>query len=262
MDCDNTQILSVRCDDASVYTADIYISAIHPLRTLEQLGNTSMLRPAYKRRIQEARQTIGCFTVYLHFKKDRLPYMNHNFYAYNQDTPWDCEHYTSETWPKGFLYMHFCHESSPRYAQTGIIISYMQMEDVVQWRGARVGHRGEAYEAFKREHAEKLLESLDQHLPGTKACVEVYYTSTPLTYEDYTGTEQGGMYGIAKDINAAMGGRVSHKTKIPNLLFAGQNVNSHGILGTLVGSLVTCGEIVGSDKLEQDLNLNNNTNGK
>jgi all-trans-retinol 13,14-reductase len=138
----------------------------------------------------------------------------------------------------------------------------MQMEDVVQWRGARVGHRGEAYEAFKREHAEKLLESLDQHLPGTKACVEVYYTSTPLTYEDYTGTEQGGMYGIAKDINAAMGGRVSHKTKIPNLLFAGQNVNSHGILGTLVGSLVTCGEIVGSDKLEQDLNLNNNTNGK
>ena len=32
---------------------------------------------------------------------------------------------------------------------------------------------------------------------------------------------------------------------IPNLFFAGQNVNSHGMLGTLVGTLLTCGEVLG-----------------
>lgn len=194
-------------------------------------------------------QTIGGFAVYLHFKKNAVPYMNYNYYAYGQDTPWNCEAYTDATWPKGYLYMHFCHEDTPRFAQAGVILSYMRMEEVEKWKGSTVGKRDEEYEDFKTKRAEKLLDCLEIDYPGIRTCIETYYTSTPLTYLDYTGTEDGSMYGISKNIHSGIGDRVSHKTHIPNLLLTGQNINSHGMLGTIVGSIVTCSEILSKDKL-------------
>ncbi len=125
----------------------------------------------------------------------------------------------------------------------------MQMAEVEKWKGTSIGNRGVEYETFKHIHAERLLDSLEKDFPGIRSNIEAYYTSTPLTYLDYTGTENGSMYGIAKDVNSGAGGRVSHKTRIPNLFLTGQNVNSHGMLGTLVGSIVTCSEIMPKDML-------------
>jgi all-trans-retinol 13,14-reductase len=39
------------------------------------------------------------------------------------------------------------------------------------------------------------------------------------------------------------------KTKIPNFYFTGQNTNLHGVLGVTIGSVVTCGEILGLEYL-------------
>ena len=90
---------------------------------------------------------------------------------------------------------------------------------------------------------------MEKHHPGLRASIESYYTSTPLTYVDYTGTERGSMYGVAKDISMGAAGRVPYRTKIPNLLLAGQNVNSHGMLGVIVGTIVTCSELVDAEKI-------------
>lgn len=247
--CDDQKAIGAECSDGSFYDADIVISSAHPIRTLEMIKNVHLIRPAYRNRINNTKQTIGGFSVYLHFKKNTVSYMNHNYYAYSQYSPWNCENYTDDTWPKGYLYMHFCHEESPKYAQAGVVLSYMQMAEVEKWKGTNIGNRGKEYETFKQRHAERLLNSLEKDFPGIKSNIEAYYTSTPLTYLDYTGTENGSMYGIAKDVNSGTGGRVSHKTKIPNLFLTGQNVNSHGMLGTLVGSIVTCGEIMPKDIL-------------
>ena len=50
------------------------------------------------------------------------------------------------------------------------------------------------------------------------------------------------MYELAKNITLGSAGRVHHRTKVPNLFITGQNINSHGILGVLVGALVTTNE--------------------
>ena len=57
------------------------------------------------------------------------------------------------------------------------------------------------------------------------------------------------VYGIARDVSKGAGGRVSHRTRIPNVFLTGQNVNSHGMLGTLVGSVITCSELIGEQRL-------------
>ena len=62
------------------------------------------------------------------------------------------------------------------------------------------------------------------------------------------------MYGVAKDIHAGAEGRVPYRTKIPNLFLAGQNVNSHGMLGVMVGTIVTCNELVPADRIYSQIN--------
>lgn len=248
IDCDATHATGVTCMDGSHYGADIVISDIHPTRTVEMISSP-LLRPMYRKRIAKIPNTIGAFSVYLRFKKDEVPYMNYNFYGYNQETPWGCEEYTSQDWPKGYLYMHFCDEEGQQYARGGVILSYMRMADVERWKGTKIGKRGADYEEFKHLHAQRLLQSVEKDFPGLMESVDEYYTSTPLTYYDYTGTEGGSMYGIAKDIQLGPMARVHHRTRIPNLLLTGQNINSHGILGVLVGTMVTCGELLTSEEI-------------
>ena len=250
--CDDSHATGVLTDTGDYFGADYIIAAIHPMRTIE-MTDTKMLRTAYRQRISQLPQTPGVFAVYMEFMPGSVTYMNHNYYGYDGDTPWGCEYYDEEAWPKGFMYMHFCDDDgtghTPAYAHTAVVISYMQMADVARWKDTTVGKRGQDYEDFKTRKAHKLLDALDSHFPGTKAKVKRFYTSTPLTYRDYTGTEQGSMYGIAKDIATGSAGRVTNRTKIPNLMLAGQNINSHGMMGVIVGTIVTCRDI------DQHLNL-------
>lgn len=245
--CDASKATGVEVASGEIFEADYVISDAHPAVTLD-LVDSHLIRPIFRKRIKSIPQSIGCFTVYLDFKEDTVPYMNSNYYGYDA-SPWECEDYDQESWPKGFLYMHMCHKRDPKFARAGVILSYMKMAEVEEFRGTKVGHRGAEYEEFKRVKAEKLLESLERHFPGLNASLRNIYTSTPLTYEDYTGTPEGGMYGIAKDASLGPAGRIPHKTRIPNLFFTGQNVNSHGMLGVLVGTIVTCSEFLGSQEI-------------
>lgn len=241
--CDDEKATAVEINGQEQLSADIVISDIHPLRMLELL-DTKLIRPAFRHRIAAIPQTVGGFAVYLKFKDNTVPYMNYNYYAYNGHSPWDCEIYTDKNWPKGFLYMHFCHEQHPTFAKGGVILSYMTMDEMKPWENTFIGHRGEEYEQFKERKAQILIAELEKHWPGISRNIESHYTSTPLTYRDYTGTEGGSMYGIAKDISSGTAGRVPQRTKIPNVFLTGQNINSHGMLGVLVGTIVTCSELL------------------
>ena len=234
--CNETQATGVETADECFFPADYVVSTVHPARLLELL-DTKLIRPAFRSRLSNIPNTTGCFTLYVKFKENTMPYMNTNFYGYHSSSPWDSDQHD-------FLYMHHCHRDKARFAKSGVVLSYMKMDEVARWQGTCVGHRGADYEAFKHEHAEQLIQDVERHHPGFTAAIDTYYTSTPLTYLDYTGTENGSMYGVAKDIHLGPAGRVPYRTKVPNLFLAGQNVNSHGMMGVLVGTIVTCSELL------------------
>lgn len=254
--CDDTRATAVEIGGSEAIECDYVISDAHPLRTLELLSSR-LIRPAFRQRIAGLRQTIGCFAIYIHFKEGAVEYMNHNHFHYrteeNPAAPWECEKYTEENWPLNYLYMHFCDGGHQRHAKTGVLLAYMRADDVGRWAGTHVGRRGEDYEDFKRRKAERLLRVASARHPELRDGIEHYYTSTPLTYLDYTGTEGGSMYGVAKDIAAGAACRVPHRTKVPNVLLTGQNINNHGMLGVLVGTMVTCRELVAPDILYKQI---------
>ena len=241
--CDSAKATGIVLENGAQIYADYVISNTHPEITVNMI-DSPLIRPMYRNRIRLMEQTISNFTVYLKFKKNTVPYMNYNYFHYNHDQIWGGDNYTVQNWPHGYLYLHLCPREPSQYAEAGEIITFMRYEEVAQWAGTKLARRGEAYNEFKRRKAEKILEQIERDFQGTISNVEAYYSSSPLTYEDYTGTKEGAIYGVIRDINAP---RIVHRTRIPNLFLTGQNTNAHGIMGVIIGAIITCSEFLGRD---------------
>ena len=256
---DNKIATGVFTADGQYYAADVVISDINPKQLIDIVDNTAF-NEAYKSRIRDIKNTTSVFSLYLRFKDDAMPYLNSNFYGFQTDSPWKMSGNVDENWPNGYLYMHHCHEKNPTFAKSGVILSYMSIDALTKWKNTKIGHRGVDYEHFKQEMAERLLDTVEKDFPGIRDAIADYYTATPLTYRDYTSTPDGSIYGLAKDVNKGITGRVSFKTKVPNLFLVGQNINSHGMLGVLVGTMTVCTQLIGEQEVRrQIINANKKT---
>ena len=89
------------------------------------------------------------------------------------------------------------------------------------------------------------MRDLEEDFPGISKAVKFHYTSSPLTYRDYTGTWEGSVYGIQKDYNNPLKTLILPRTHIKNLLLTGQNINVHGVVGVTIGAFLTCSELLG-----------------
>ena len=234
------------------HPADVVISDINPKQLID-IVDDSVFSEAYKSRIRDIKNTSSVFSLYLRFKDGEMPYLNSNFYGFQSVTPWEMNGEVNEKWPQGYLYMHHCHEKSPVFAKSGVILSYMSIDALEKWKDTKIGRRGSDYERFKHEMAERLLDVVEKKFPGLRDKIADYQSATPLTYRDYTSTPDGSIYGLAKDVNKGITGRVSYKTKVPNLLLVGQNINSHGMLGVLVGTMTVCSQLIGEQIVRQQI---------
>ena len=259
----NSEVKKVICDDKQVTAIEInngervevknLISSIHPASFLSMV-DSHLIRKVYKERVCNIEQTVSSFTVYIKFKEKTVPYLNSNFVKYRDSSVWNCEFYDDDSWPKSYFYMHQCTEKNQKYADGAIMLAYMNYADVAKWNGTKIAKRGCEYEDFKRLKAEKMLRVLEQDFPGTLANIDRYWTSSPLTYQDYTATKEGSLYGVARDVRAPINTYISQNTKIPNLFLTGQNTNSHGVLGVIISSVITASELLGKDFLIDQIN--------
>jgi all-trans-retinol 13,14-reductase len=225
-----------------------FIANTHPEQILE-LVEPGTLRKTFGSRIRGLEDTMGMFTLYLVFKKNTVPYANHNFYHFNQNNVWVASDYDPSKWPQNYLLMHTATSGGDEFAESGSVITYMNYSEVKKWEHTYTGNRGDDYLEFKEAKAAVLLDSVEKQFPGIRSRILGYYTSTPLTWRDYTGTRAGSAYGVLKDFNRPIESLILPKTQIPNLFLTGQNINVHGILGVTISSVVTCSELVDSQYL-------------
>ncbi len=242
------EISHVLLANGELIEAKYFISNINPEKTIELTGS-NLHRNVYKKRISSIEQTISIFSLYIVFKQNEFKYMNYNSYYYNSENVWGVETYSPSNWPDGFMLYTPAVSSSDVYAESMIAITYMKYDELLKWENTTVEKRGDEYKKMKEQKANQLLEKIEKQYPGIKSKIKAYYTSTPLTYRDYTGTINGSVYGIMKDCNNPLKTFILPKTKVPNLLMTGQNINLHGVMGVTIGSLLTCGELIGFDFL-------------
>ena len=167
------------------------------------------VRPAYLHRLEVLEDGPGIFTVYCKLRPETLVYK-----------PW-CTTYNDD------VMLHYGNPDGQGFARSADLLAFC--EEAVPDRTA-------------------FAESLIRQVPGLDSAVEKYWTSTPATWERYTGTPGGSAFGIRKKDATCY---VHPRTPVPGLYLTGQNCGLHGVLGVAETALTTCREILGESTLNQ-----------
>jgi all-trans-retinol 13,14-reductase len=248
------KISSAITENGKEIKADIFISNIEPKLTIKLVGESNF-RKSYVSRIQNIESTIAAFSLYLVLKPNSFKYLNKNYYHFKDSNGiWDVHNYTQESWPEAYMVSMGVKKNTKGYGDNITAMTYMRFEEVESWVGtyntaAKKNERGQTYDEFKAQKEEQFINEIEKKFPNIRECIEGVYSSTPLSYRDYIGSNKGSMYGYVKDANNSLKSFVSPRTKIENLFFTGQSLNMHGILGVTISGIVTCSEILGAEYL-------------
>lgn len=253
VDDESRKVTHVECRDGSTYTADHVISSMHPSRTLA-ITDTSVLRPAYRNRINSLTNSSSAFVIYATLKPGKIPYEKTNYYCYKEEDVWESMHHKEENWPLSYAVFHTASDKAGEYTEAMTLMCYMHYDEVKKWENTfntvgRPSHRGDDYEAFTKAKTERFLDLVEEQIPGLKEAIHTSYTATPLTFKDYMGTDDGSVYGIIKDFKDPLKTFISPRIKVQNLFLTGQNINLHGILGVAMSAIVTSMTIIGNTDL-------------
>lgn len=251
--CEERMIRSVETADGRRFTADRYISAIHPCTLLRLLPEESLPR-AYRQRLDSIPNSYSAFTLYLTLRPDAFPYINHTCYCQiSHGEAWRFGAY-DDLWPRGLMYMTPPVSDQGPFSRKMIITTPMSFEAVRRWESTTTGRRGAEYERWKAAQAARILDLMEQLHPGFRTKIETLHTSSPLTIRDYYGVKEGSMYGFCKDAQQIALSQVPIHTKIRNLLLTGQNINLHGICGVPLTAINTAEALLGTNRLIHAIN--------
>lgn len=245
---ENNQAAGVEINRAERIESKYIISNVHPKQTLTLLDKTRCIKNAYISRINSLENTYGIFTLYLIMKEKSYPYLNQNLYLHGDNDVW-YDKKVNMGYTTNCMISTQASSRNSDYADVISILTPMYIDELSAWQNTLPEQRGEDYKTFKMEKARQLLEFIKSHGIDFTDHIETMYTTTPLSYRDFTGTCDGSAYGIIKDYKCPQIGFVSTRSRLGNLFLTGQNLNVHGALGVTLTAMLTCAEFVGQEYL-------------
>lgn len=223
----------VLLEDGSELKCGEALCTVHP-QLLPGLVPSSALRPAFRSRLRDLKNTSGMFAAYLDLDEVPERLRRRNCYSL-EDRGIEGE---------GFVaIMGADPEATPRKG-----ISALRTVEVPA--GVREAYwldrSAPLYLNYKRTELETTLQCMERALPEIKGHYRVLDSATPLTFERYTGTVGGAAYGICHTTDQLP---LSARTSVRGLFLAGQSVHFPGLLGTLLSAFVVCGQVLPNDAL-------------
>jgi len=149
-----------------------------------------------------------------------------------------------------FAYLSFPSLKNPEAkGHTAEIISIVDMEPFKKWSEQPWKKRDESYKNLKDKIANALIAFVEKHYPGFRKLIDYSELSTPLTTEFFTGHQNGTIYGIPAVPDRYKSKWIGFRTPVKNLYLAGADTPAgHGIVGAMMGGVVTAGILTGIPK--------------
>ena len=244
----NDQLKAVKTEDGETFRGRNFISNIQPKLLLQMVGKEHF-KPAFYNRMMKASNTLSSFSVHIVCKPNSFSYLNYNVYHHTSNDVWAKPDYKEDEWPLQFMLSTPASSRSDEFAEGISIMTYMRFDEVEKWKDTHntivsPNHRPTDYEAWKQQKTDQLIRAVEKRFPEIRDCIQSVHASTPLTFRDYIGNDDGNMYGTEKDFRRTLTNFISPKTKIPNLWLTGQYLNLHGIFGVTISSIVTCSQFL------------------
>ncbi len=239
----NGYVTGLTLANGEQHDAPLVIGTLHPSIIVDLL-NPDTIKPSYRRRIKGLANTKGMFAVNAIVPTISNRPLPHNLFV-------------METDPFGtvndVIYTQLRSSEKPGFLLLSLITGGHD-EQWRPWEKTRSGKRGTDYEDAKMALAHALIKRV---LPftGPLKDLEIIDTYTPLTIRDWVNSPDGSAYGVMRSDKQMLSAALLNRTAVKGLYLAGQSVMAPGVLGTILGSLVTAKFIVGPERFDRAVQL-------
>jgi phytoene dehydrogenase-like protein len=236
---ESKKVLGIVLNTGEKIDADYVVAAIHPQKLLAMLSEGSV-KPSYRRRVERLENTEGFFSVHATLDSAFHPEIPHNIFKIRpggDGAVSDLKYYQIRAT-----------KNSEKTLLT--IMSSGKTQAWKPWEHTTTGCRGSFYEDMKMQHASRLIEEAEKLL-GPFHGLELLDASTPLTIRDYVNSPNGSAYGVRRSADQLLDASLLNRTSVKGLYLAGQSVSAPGILGTIIGSLLTLKLLTGPEKFRE-----------
>lgn len=243
-------------DDGERIEAPCIISSAGVMNTFQRLLPPDVVRgTGYDRLLKNVTPSSAHLGLYIGLKgtAEELGLPKTNFWIYpSADYEGDVARFERDRRaPVPVVYVSFPSAKDPDYERrhpgtsTIEVVAPAPFEWFEQWSGSVWGKRGADYDALKQELGERLLEAMLEKLPQLRGRIDYWEISTPLSTQYFNAYERGELYGINHDPQRFAQGWLTPRTKIPGLWLTGQDIVSCGVVGAMMGGVVTAQAIGG-----------------
>lgn len=238
---DRNEAVGVQIDGGKVIKANCIVSNTDPHKTYKELVGEKYLSKKLLKKLGNTKYSVTSFILFLTLKID-LTDKNIDSGNYwmmkNEDID---RHYSElikedvtkgESFPGVFL---SCTTLKDPASYNGVhhnfeVVTYVDYNCVKDFSHLK-DYKTEAYLAFKEKVKNKLLNNVEELIPGAKDCIEIAELGTPLTNEYYINSTDGNVYGTEKTLRNVGPLSFKNKSEIKNLYLAGASTLSHGVSG-------------------------------
>lgn len=243
--------VGVRMADGAEVRAPIIISNAGVFNTFGKLlPDDAPEKGYYQQKLQQVERSMASVCLYIGIQDTaenlRLPRTNYWIYP-GPDYEKQVSDFIAapEANDIPLTYISFPSAKDPSFAErypgraTIEIVAPGPHEWYADWADKAWGKRGEDYEAKKEAYAQRLLEKLYDKLPQLRGKVDYYELSTPLSTGYFCRYEKGEIYGLNHTPDRFEQDWLKPKTRIPGLYLTGQDIMTCGVVGGMIGGLLT-----------------------
>jgi all-trans-retinol 13,14-reductase len=123
--------------------------------------------------------------------------------------------------------------------------AFVSNEAFARYQGSDLGERPAAYEAFKNQLADRMLERIEEMAPGLRERLVFQSVGSPLTNQFYLAATRGNLYGIEK--NRLQVGPLGYpvQSHLEGLWMCGASTLGHGVAGATFSGMAVARQALG-----------------
>ncbi len=162
-----------------------------------------------------------------------------------EDDAWRVDPDAESLDPASVLYCSFPslkdpeHDPGEHVRHTGEVVTFVPYDVFTPWRDGRWKKRGDDYEAFKQRMTDQLLAQLFARLPKLEPMLRFAELSTPVSTEYFVRPVRGSIYGLEPTVGRFESPWLRPRAPVKGLFFAGSEVATVGVIGAMMGGLLS-----------------------